>query len=271
MSSPFILIDGQFFRNEDRLFSLDETRQILFTETIRAIRDQFMFWDDHLALINLQLNLLNIKTPVFLKEGARELKRQMERMLVKNKLYKSALIDISFYRNDSKVGYILKTTGLGETSYELNKDGLTLELFDKFNKAVSSISLLRIGSELYWRCMTQGMANNEFLLQNNNQCLLETPGKNIYLIKGNDILTPAPETGVYINPSKRIIRQLTENSGCNFLEVTHISTDDLKVADEVFLASDTYGINWVKAFEMKRYFNKRIKVISEEFNTELVQ
>ena len=276
MNPNFILIDGHFFKNDEKFLSLNRLENLLFVEKFRSIRDQIMFWDDHLHLINLQLHLLNQNTPAFLNDSAKDLKRQIKRTLVKNKLYKSAQIDIFFFEIEDQISYVLKTSGINETAYELNREGLNLAICDNVSKAVSSLSSLsslRMGSEIYWKLMKDPNKDKltQLILLNTQQSVLETPGKNIYLVKGKTIATPSTESGAYINPAKRMIRLVSEKDGYQFLEVNLLPTDDLLHADEIFLADDIQGIQWVKAFKTKRYFNKASKKFIEELNAELIQ
>ncbi len=273
MNPNFILIDGHFFKNDEQFITLTRLENLLFVEKIRSIRDQIMFWDDHLALINHQLYLLTQNTPTFLNDSAKELKRQIKRTLVKNKFFKSAQINISFFEIEGQISYALKTSAINETAYELNREGINLEICDKVTKAISSLSSLRMGSAIYWKLMTDPKQDKltQQILLNTQQSILETPGKNIYLVKGKTIATPSPESGAYINPAKRMIRLISEKNGYKFLDVKLLSTEDMLEANEIFLADDIQGIQWVKAFKTKRYFNKASKKFTEELNAELIQ
>lgn len=272
MSSPFVLLDGHFFRKEEKLFAPDDLDNLLFTETIRSVRNQLMFWDDHLNLINLQLNLFSQAIPEFLKNDGKELKRQLERTLVKNKHFKSAQIDLSFYRQEHGIGYLARTRDIQDTGYTLNREGITLTIFDKVTKAASPLSALRIGSETYWKILQSATnaPSTAPILLNETHSLLETPGSNLFLLRDNTVSTPAPHAGTYLNPAQHVIRQICQKQNFAFQERAHLSSKDLLLADEVFLADDINGIRWVKAFEMKRYFNRTVKMINDAFNQELI-
>ena len=93
MTPNFILIDGHFYKNDEKLFTLTRLENLLFVETIRSIRNKIMFWDDHLALVNHQLHLLNQDAPILLKD----IKRQIERALVKNNYTRAPKSTFSFF------------------------------------------------------------------------------------------------------------------------------------------------------------------------------
>jgi branched-chain amino acid aminotransferase len=267
------LIDGQFVKQGDKIFGTEIPEYLLFTESIRAIRNQLMFWNEHIALINFQFQLLNKELPGFIKNDARELKRQIERTLVKNKLFKSARIDLFFSINNNTISYRIRTIAIDSTFYELNKEGIIIEVFKKIFKANSSLSSLRMGSDPYWKILkaSQSSLNTEAILENGKGCLLEAPERNLYLIQEMNIHTIASGgSGVYIDPSRETIKKISEQAGFSFHEDEFLDEDDLRQADEVFLAGDLHGVQWVKGFGKKRYLNKAIRKINDLLNNELL-
>ncbi|WP_423128882.1 aminotransferase class IV [Gaoshiqia sp. Z1-71] len=272
MSSPFLLIDGQFFKNDQLFPGAEAPDHLLFSDSVRTIRNQFMFWDEHLDLINRQSELFRLSPPLFLSNKGKELKRQLERMLVKNKLFKSARIDLFFFRKKQQWSYWARTSEIEATDYELNREGISLACSGQPAKAISPLSALPIGSELYWKILrSAALPNTELILCNTNQTIVEAAERNIFMVSGNTVSTPSAATGVYLNPARTLIRQLCDGEGLVFHEADQLTTDDLLHADEIFLAGDVQGIEWVKAFEQKRYFNKTIRRINDAFNRELIQ
>ncbi len=266
MIAPFILFDGKFYKTDEQIFQLRSMESLLFVESVRSIRNQFVFWEDHISIIDLQFQLFRLQKPPFLKNEAKDFKRQLERMLVKNKLYKSARIDIYFFCDKGRISYAVKAEPIDAISYGFNEDGVMLELFPRIKKAISPVSGLRIGSESYWQFMQSSSPEKEYLLQNTDGCVLETPGRNLYVIMGEKVITASPETGAYINPAKRIVQKIVENSRLQFVETTRLSKDDLLSANEVFLSDDISGISWVKAFGYKRYYSNVSREIAILFS-----
>lgn len=267
----FDLIDGQFIKRDDKAFGTDIPEQLLFVESLRAIRNQLMFWDEHRILLNLQFQLLNQAPPAFMKNEARELKRQIERTLVKNKFFKSARIDLYLYTSSNGISYLIRTKPIESIMYELNHEGFVILPFDRTFKASSPLSSLRMGSDPYWKILKafQPSFGSEPVLQNEKGCLLEAPERNLFLIRGTTVYTVLPGSGVYINPARETIRKICGKAGISFNEVEFLSEEDLLRADEVFLAGDIHGIQWIKGFEMKRYLNKTIRRINDLLNQEL--
>lgn len=267
----FDLIDGQFIKQGEKAFGTELPEQLLFMESFRAIRNRLMFWDEHQALLSLQFQLLNRVLPEFLKNDARELKRQIERTLVKNKFFKSARIDLYLYSSNKGLSYLVRAKAIDSTAYELNQEGIIIEPFSRTFKAGSPLSSLRMGSEPYWKILKafQASFGPEPVLQNEKGCLLEAPERNLYLIRGTTVHTVLPGSGLYINPARETIRKICTKADLSFKEDEFLDDDDLLRADEVFLAGDLHGIQWIKGFEMKRYLNKTTRKINELLNQEV--
>ncbi len=267
MTEPFILTDGHFYKNDEKIFTSGIPGQILFTEKIRSVRNRLMFWEEQVELIRIQLGLLNEECSAVTGNKGEELRRQTERALVKNKLYRDALVHISFFKNGDKVSYLIRTEKTGPDEYELNDSGLLLDLSPAIYKSRSSLSSLRIGSEPFWRILTSGKSSvlNETILQNQEGCLLEAPERNLFLIRGNEIITAAPETGIYISPARSTICQICHDLQLSFTEKQFLPEEMLLLADEVFLAGAVHGIQWALGFEKKRYLSKTVRIIHEDF------
>ena len=267
MTEPFILTDGRFYKNDEKIFTPGIPEQILFTEKIRSVRNRLMFWKEQLELIDMQLRLLNKECYIVTNRHGEELRRQTERALVKNKLYRDALVRISFFENGNKISYLIRTEKTGPDEYELNDNGLLLDLSPLVYKSKSSLSSFRIGSEPFWRTLAskRSAVLNETILQNQEGCLLEVPERNLFLIHGNEVITAAPETGVYLSPARNTISRICHDLQINFVEKQLLPEAMLFMAEEVFLAGAVHGIQWALGFEKKRYLSKTVRMIHENF------
>lgn len=268
----FILYNKNFHRNEDPFFTSSQLHNLLFCDQMRMLKSQLPFWDDHLKLWKLHFQLLRIKEPLFLTNDGKELKRQIERALVKNKCFKGATIRLSFFVRAEIPEYQIEISPEQESAYIQNPDGYQLELFQQIQKSDSQLSALQIGSEAIWKIAEANVSTkgNVPIIMNLNHCLLETPGANLFIIKNRQVYSPAPVSGCYINPAKRIISQVCEKSGLPFNELEELYEEDLMDADEVFIANDLLGIQHIRAFGMKRFYKSYCQRLAEEFNRLLI-
>lgn len=269
MSDSFLLIDGQFCHNSEQQFAVSLFEGLIFEEHIRAVRNLMPFWDQHLDLMALKMKLFNQPVPEFLASRGKELKRQIERTLVKNKLFRSALVRIYFIQNENGISCLIKTDAIDAVNYLLNQTGLKVGLFDKISKGISPLSSLDLGSAPLWKIVNAELKTSPFdelLLMNNQASIVEAPSKNIYALKKNTLLTPAPQTGAYMDISHQKIQQISERLKIELQFTIHMDEKILLEADELFLVNSIDGIRWIKAFRTKRYFNKGVKKIYHEWN-----
>ncbi len=269
MRTNFLLNNGQFEQANEKVFPVDFFENILFCQQVRSVRDQLPFWNEHLQLIELKLRLLGANPAPFLHNKGKELKRQIERTLTKNKFFKSSHIKLYLTRENETIGYVIQANPIESTSFTLNTVGLSINIFEKAPKDFSLLSSLDFGSMPIWKIAKAEKLKtdyDELLLINSKQAILEAPGKNIYVIIDNQIFTPSPTCGAYIDPVQSAIGKTLEISGMGLTTTGDLREEDLLNADEVFVANSLSGIEWVKAFKQKRYFNKKVKIIQKEFN-----
>ncbi|MGE4586776.1 MAG: aminotransferase class IV [Mangrovibacterium sp.] len=267
------LTDRNFILRETGIFGADFPDCLLLTETLRTIRTRPMFWAEHLSLIRLQLQLLNQPVPDFLKQKGAELKRQIERCLIKNKQYKSARVSLLIFHRKHTLSYLIRTEAIPVVTYELNREGIMLAPFSRILKPASPLSSLRMGSAPYWNIARafQTSRQTEPLLMNENNGLLEVPENNLYLICGPGVIAVAPGAGVYLDPTRETIRQICLQAGLNYKEENILLQEDLFRADEAFLAGSLYGIQWVKGTGTKRYRNQTVRLLHNAFNKLLLR
>lgn len=271
MNSPFVLYNGHFYNSADSVIPAEHLRKILFRDAIRMNQTKLMFWESHLRLLLLHFNLFKLPLPYFLKNEAKELYRQIDRCLVKNKTYKSAVIHLTFFNEKLRTGYLIEIEPMDENQYTLREEGVYLSSYRDLYKSDSPISSLRLGSEAIWRLAESFVEPDEVpVILSGTNSLLEVPEANIFLIQNNVVCTPASATGAYVSPAKWLIEKLASSAGLSFMEEEHLTEAHLRQAEEVFICDDLQGIQYVRGFESKRYFKKKVLELADLFNQELI-
>jgi branched-chain amino acid aminotransferase len=266
---PFILKNGKFVAVNEKLFQYSDFETLLFSERFRAIRNTFPFFRETVDLLHLKFRILNQPVPEILNADGKEMKRQMERLLVKNKLYKSAVVKTCFFRKEKNVEYIISAEALETFRFEINKKGLLVDVFDKIPKAVSGLSNLSFGSEALWKMAVAhlpGSGIDDFLLINSEEKIIEGIAKKLLLVKGNKLTGVSVSSGAYMDVSGTAIPAIAGNLGLSFSEDNGFSMEDLYEADELILLDSVNGIQWVLGFREKRYYNIKAKLINKELN-----
>jgi len=268
--SPYILFNGIFYKNENKLFTADIFEKFLFKEKIRAADCHILFWEEQIKQINKQLELINIKKSSVTQKEGKELKRQIKRSLTKNKLFKDALVTVYLFKNETDTGYIIKTEKLTIEDESISEKGVFLSLNPSHIKNISAFSQFAAGSEIFWEYAAMNTPPSfEPLLQNNEGIILEAPGKNLFIIKKNNIYTPNITEGAFRSPAFHLVWEICTELKINFIQEQKISVDDMTDAEEIFLVSHTHGIQRVTGFENKRYFLNKTRQISRLFQKKI--
>lgn len=267
--SSFILKNGKFIAADEKLFELENLNTFLFSEKIRAIRNNFPFFQETVELLLLKFRIFKQEVPEILRLNGRELKRQMERLLVKNKFFKSAIIQISFFRNAEVIESILSAEALDETEFQLNRKGLLVDIFDKIPKAVSGLSNLSFGSEPLWKVAIahlSGTGFDDFLIINSEEKIIEGIGKKLLLVAGNKLIGASVETGANMDVAGAVLPQLAERAGLTYSEIDGFTVEQLFEANELFLFDSVNGIQWILGFREKRYYSLKTRQINKLIN-----
>ena len=269
----YILANSTFIPSDEYRISLQESRALLFSEKIRAVRTNFPFFAETLEIIKLKLFLFNQSFPEFTDKGGSGLKRQLERTLTKNKLFLGAVFSVSFYSLNEKIQYSIESEKFEPTDFELNEKGLYIEVFDKIKKQSSSISNLSLGSEIYWSIARNHLKNtmiDQLLLVNTDDFITEVIESNIYLINGDLIRGASCEHGAFLDISQPLLLDIFNKLHLRYSEHEAITSQDVRLAEEIMIVNAVDGIRWIVGFEGKRYFNHKIRKISEVFGRSLL-
>ena len=267
--SSFILKNGKFILADEKLFQLEELGSFLFSEKIRAVRNDFPFFNETVDLFLLKFRIFNCLVPEILAGNARELKRQMERLLVKNKLFKSAVITISFFLDTEGIDYLLSPEALDLTEFELNRKGLLVDVFDKIQKAVSALSGLSIGSDSLWRIASAHLVNSgfdDFLIINSEDKIVEGIAKKLLVVKGNKLIGVSASSGAFMDVAGSLIPVLAQNIGLSYIETNGFTVAELNEADELVFFDSLTGFQWILGFREKRYYSLKARQINDELN-----
>jgi len=264
----YILVNGTFIPTEEYRITLQESEALVFYEKIRSIRSAFPFFKESLEVINLKLHLFNQSFPGFTDHEGSELKRQLERTLTKNKQYLGAVLTITFRFTQPKIYYTIQSETHEPTGYELNEKGLFIEISDKVQKSLSSLSGLSIGSAIYWNVAQSHQVDskeNQLLLLNTDNQIIDIPESNFYVVKGTTVRGASREQGAYIDITRPIMLDIFRGLNLIYSESVGITVKDIQECEEILIVNAIDGVRWIAGYEGKRYFNNTIRKISELF------
>ena len=278
---PYILFNDQLIAKDsavlkasNRAFKYGDS---LF-ETLLMCNGKLQFPALHVARISsamkaLKMEGFNLLDEYFLKQKTSELVR-------KNKMTGNVRLRLSIYRDGeglyapetNKVGYLIEARQLQTTTYEFNKKGLIVGVYDEIPKPINKLSNFKTTNALTFvmaGIFQQERRLDEVFILNQNGFLCESTNSNIFVVYQNQIYTPALSEGCVGGIMRSVVIELAKKNQYNLIEA-QINPQILAEAEEVFVTNAVGGIRWVMGYGRKRYFNKVAKSLSQALVTSMI-
>ena len=221
------------------------------------------FLAENMEQIKSQVDALKLPFPKEF-ENRRELQRLIKRMLNKNKFYRSGYVHLQVFWIENQVYTIISANTFHEFDFPFTETGLLVTFSSLIKSSQNAFNRFPFFNELLWQAGLTEIRHSSFqqiIFLNENNSVCESANANIYLMKGNELLTPALSTGCCENVLRSFILEAAGKMELDISEKKQVTVDDILGADELFIASETSGIQWILGMENKRflhYFSKKI-------------
>lgn len=281
LMAAYILLNDAFFsaneaviKSNNRAFRFGDG---LF-ESMRLANGKLLFAEYHadrlaFGMIALKMDNHKLIDAYFLKQKAAELQK-------KNKFQSNIRFRICIFRegmglyapDTNKTGYLMEAAPLESSSFELNKKGIIIKLFDEIAKPINKFSNFKTSNALLYvmaGLFEKQQKIDEAILINQNGYLCETTASNIFVVYQNAIYTPALCQGCVNGIMRNVVIHLCKLNNISVTKV-QITPQILELAEEVFLTNAISGIRRVMGFERKRYFNEVSKKLTELLNNYII-
>ncbi len=198
--------------------------------------------------------------------------KQIRLTLLANDLSGSARIRVNVFRENgglytpksNKVRFLIEASALNTKIDER----VEIELFKDFPLASGLLSTIKTNNRIINVLGSIFAKENNYqncILINEKKELVEALNANLFLIRGNEVMTPSLETGC-INGiiRKKIIEKLKKN-GAFIVKELSISPFDLLKVDEVFLTNSINEIQSVDKYRKKLFKKEKTEEIKRLF------
>ncbi|MBN1253239.1 MAG: aminotransferase class IV [Bacteroidales bacterium] len=284
-NSKYISFNGKIFTEDE--FKLDlNNRAFLYGdglfETMHAAGGKVHFFYDHIDRLIRSMKILKMEVPVRFSIDTLGIQKEIFKLLNKNKFHIAAKIRITVFRKsgglytptNNEVDYLIQTEKLETAEYQLNSNGLIIDIFEDIPKPNNKLSNLKITSSIYF--VIAGIYKSEKKLDdcivlNEKGNMVEAISSNLFLVKENNIYTPPLSSGCLNGIIRNKIIDISKTLNFNIIDNTPLNSKDLISADEVFLTNAVSGIKWVLAFKQRRYYNKISKILIAKLNQTALQ
>lgn len=244
-------------------------------ETVKILNSKILFLEDHYFRLMASMRIVRMEIPMnFTMEYLDE---QILTLAKAKKLENSARARITVYRNDggyylpksNTVSFLIVIESLENSAYSIVQKEYVVDLYTDFYVAkqlLSSIKttnkLLNITASIY--ASENGLDN--CLLVNDSKNVIEAVQGNLFMLKGNRLITPPVSEGCLNGVMRKQILSLAKT--IENLEVVEeaISPFDLQKADELFITNVIKGIQPITKYRKKEYAIDFSQVLLQKLN-----
>ena len=243
-------------------------------DTLKFENNILYFLEDHYFRLMSSMRMLRMKIPMDFTLEYYE--KQIRLTLLANDLNKSARIRVNVFRvngglytpKSNEVSFTIEVKALNQERIEQ----VEIELFKDFPLSSGLLSTIKTNNRIInvlGSIFAKENAYQNCILINEKKEIVEALNANIFLIRGNEVLTPSLETGC-INGviRKKIIEGIKKHQTFTISELS-ISPFDLLKVDEVFLTNSINEIQSVHKYRKKVYNIEKTDQLKDLFHSEI--
>lgn len=264
----FLCSDGQFINAEQPIIKADN-RGFRYGdgifETLRCVDGNIPLASYHFDRLFKGLQTLFFDVPT--RYTPEYFTTQIKALCTRNK-HNPARVRLTIYRGNGGIKnpqnhfphYIIQSLPLPYKQWQLNENGLVLGLCTDVQKNCDMLANCKTNNHLpylYAAHCAQQQKWNDAIILNPFHRVADTTIANIFIVKDSCIYTPPLSEGCIAGVARRYIIESLSNTFP--IQEKLINIKDVVNADEVFTTNAIRGIQWVKSFEEKTYFNALTK------------
>jgi len=270
----FIILNGKIIKKEEAGTELPTIEDaFLISQKIWFEFGGIPLFFENMKLLSRQLDSINMPLPDELK-NIRELMRLTKRMLNKNKLYRSGYIYFQFYLKENKINTLVSGKSFNGLDFPSDEKGLLTCFSNQIKYSRNKLSNYAFYNKILWDVALselQGTYYRNTIILNEKEMVCECPYANIFMLNNDKIITPSLSSGCYEDLLRQIVIEAAKKTGITTMEQENITKNDLLEMDEVFIAGESTGINWILGIGNKRFLHYHSPEIYREINKYLKQ
>ena len=244
-------------------------------ETVKIVNSKILFLEDHYFRLMSSMRIVRMEIPMnFTMEFLEE---QILTLAKGRKIQNSARARITVYRNDggyylpqnNSVSYLITVESLESASYAIVQKEYVVDLYTDFYVAKQLLSSIKTTNKLLNITASIYASENDLdncLLLNDSKNVIEALQGNLFMLKGNTLVTPPVSEGCLNGVMRKQILSLART--IENLEVIEevISPFDLQKADELFITNVIKGIQPITKYRKKEFTIDLSKQLLQKLN-----
>ena len=231
-------------------------------ETVKIMDSKVLFLEDHYFRLMSSMRVIRMEIPMnFTMEYLEE---QILTLAKSKNMAISSRARITVYRNDggyylpqdNTVSFLISVESLDTAFYSIDKKDYVVDLYTDFYVSRQLLSSIKTTNKII--NITASIFANEngldnCLLLNDSKSVIEALQGNLFMLKGNTLITPPVTEGCLNGIMRKQILALARK--IENLEVVEevISPFDLQKADELFITNVIKGIQPITKYRKKEF------------------
>ncbi len=265
----FLIVDGEVINKNE--FGL---KPLLWNEYDQFSRKMWFgfggipFFEENLELIKQQAAQLKIALPGLFSDR-KELFRIVKRMLNKNRFYRSGFVRFQIFRNKKEMHFVISANAFSGTEFPFRKTGILLNFSEIKKYSRNPFNRHSFYNHTFWKIVESSIAGTNFqntIILNEDDSVCECIAGNIYMIKGSNLLTPSLNTGCCEDVLRNVILKKAGDLNLVTDEPDLLKKERFKEMDEIFIAGEEIGVQWVIGLENRRFIHHFSPEIYEMLN-----
>jgi len=266
-----ILSSDTFLSNSNRGFLYGDG----VFETLKIVNNKILFFEDHYFRLMASMRIVRMQIPNnFTLEFLEE---QVLNLAKANNCENSARVRLTIFRNDGgfylpqtrNVSFLIQVSPLSETHYSFSDATYEVDLYKDFFITKQLLSTIKTTNKMINVTGSIFADENDFqncLLLNNEKNVVEALNGNLFMLIGNQLITPSIEDGCLNGIMRKQVLQIAKKIEKLEILEQSISPFDLQKADELFITNVITGIQPITKYRKKEYKNDFSKEIVEKIN-----
>lgn len=231
-------------------------------ETVKIVNSKILFLEDHYFRLMSSMRIVRMEIPMnFTMEYLEE---QILTLAKAKKIENSSRARITVYRNDggyylpqsNSVSFLITIQSVDNELYAIVAKEYVVDLYTDFYVAKQLLSSIKTTNRLLNVTASIYASENDLdncLLLNDSKNVVEALQGNLFMLKGNTLVTPPVSEGCLNGVMRKQILSLART--IENLEVVEeaISPFDLQKADELFITNVIKGIQPITKYRKKEF------------------
>jgi len=245
-------------------------------DTLKFQNKHLHFIEDHYFRLMSSMRMLRMKIP--LNFTLEYYEAQIKKTLSENEINDKARVRVNVFREDggyyspisNKVNFLIETDSLTKREYS----NYEIELYKDFQTASGLLATIKTNNRIINVLSSIYAEENEYqncILLNEKKEIVEAINANIFLIKGNEVLTPSMDSGCINGIIRKKLIEVLQKHEIFSIKETQITPFELLKADEVFLTNSITEIQSVDQYRKKHYSKEKSELIKVLFKKEIVK